>query len=206
MSEFELSEGFCAKANVVDSSGDIPGPPPVLQILSIKKIAGGAGNVTTDRHRVILSDGVQFMQAMLSTAANERVEDGTFRRNGVMTLTKWEPQNLMGSRCVRTVPPGFQTLTEIFFRILIIFGMEPVGYPPEKIGTPAKVGKPATAAADDSMAVDKPAISVAPTSTAPPPRPAPPSASASKVADKVGPIFPIEGLNPYHNKSVSLDS
>jgi replication factor A1 len=103
MSEFELSSGFCAKANVVDTSEGIPGPPPVVQILSIKKIAGGTGNVATDRHRVILSDGLQFMQAMLSTSANERVEDGTFRRNAVMTLTKWEPQNLKGSRWARQV-------------------------------------------------------------------------------------------------------
>jgi len=103
MSEFVLSEGFCAKANVATSSEDIPGPPPVIQILSVKKIVGGAGNIAADRHRVIISDGVQFMQAMLSTAANERVEDGTFRRLGVMTLTKWEPQNLKGARWVETL-------------------------------------------------------------------------------------------------------
>lgn len=101
MSEFHLTEGFCAKANIVDSSGDIKEPPPTIQILSIKKIGGGpGGNVATDRHRVIISDGIHFMQAMLSTAANESVDDGTFRRYGVMKLTKWEPQNLKGSRFV----------------------------------------------------------------------------------------------------------
>lgn len=78
--------------------------------------------------------------------------------------------------------------------------MEPVGYPPDKIGNPVNVGKSATAAADDSMAVDKPAVATVSTSAAPPPRPAAPAASASKSAEKVGPIFPIEGLNPYHNK------
>ncbi len=99
MSEFQLTEGFCAEANVIDTSEDWKGPEPVIQILSIKKIAGGtSGNVAQDRHRVIISDGLQFMQAMLSTAVNEHVESGTFRRNGVMKLTKWAPQNLKGSR------------------------------------------------------------------------------------------------------------
>lgn len=186
MSEFQLTEGFCAKANVVARSEDLEGPIPVIQILSIKKIAGGtSGKVATDRHRVILSDGLWFMQSMLSTALNEKVDDGTFRRNAVMKLTRWEPQNLHGSR------------------ILIIFDMEPVGYPAEKIGNPANVGKP-PGSADNGMAVDTPPAA-APTanpatSAPPPPRPAAPAASASKTAEKVGPIFPIEGLNPYHNK------
>jgi hypothetical protein len=78
--------------------------------------------------------------------------------------------------------------------------MEPVSYPSEKIGNPVNVGKSATAAADDSMAVDKPTTATVSTAAAPPSRPAVPAASASKVAEKVGPIFPIEGLNPYHNK------
>jgi hypothetical protein len=79
--------------------------------------------------------------------------------------------------------------------------MEPVGYPSEKIGSPVNVGKSATAAADDGMAVDQPAVAMVSTSTVPPPRPAVQAASASKAAaEKVGPIFPIEGLNPYHNK------
>jgi len=82
--------------------------------------------------------------------------------------------------------------------------MEPVGYPIEKIGNPVNVARPA---AEDNMAVDKPAAADLSnnisTSTSPAYHAAP-SVSAAKPAEKVGPIFPIEGLNPYHNKSGSL--
>jgi replication factor A1 len=91
----DLSGGFCAQANVANSSDDIA-YQPVLQVLSIKKIQGGTG--LPDRHRVIVSDGVQFMQAMLSTTINDLVNDNILRRNCVIKLTKWEPQDLKGQR------------------------------------------------------------------------------------------------------------
>jgi replication factor A1 len=96
MSAHQLTAGFCLRANRSDIPDDLRGVNPVLQILSIKKIAGG-GSVP-DRHRVIISDGGQFMQAMLSTAVNEHIDDNSLRRNVIVKCTKWEPQTFKGQR------------------------------------------------------------------------------------------------------------
>ena len=91
-----LTKGFCQRANQITSSDELKGEV-LLQLLSIKKIPGATG--VPDRHRVIISDGEQFMQAMFATTLNDKVEDETFRRNCVVKLTKWEPQDIKGQRC-----------------------------------------------------------------------------------------------------------
>lgn len=177
----DLTKGFCHKASQASSSDDLKGETPLLQLLSIKKIVN-AGNVP-DRHRVIISDGEQFMQAMFATTLNEKVEDGTFRRNCVVKLTKWEPQDIKGQR------------------ILILFSMEAISYPEEKIGTPVNPGKATAPGNSDSMAVDK--SSNAPSTSSSdlvPSKPAPAPAASRGPSGNNAPIFPIEGLNPYHNK------
>lgn len=94
----ELSTGFCLRANRSDVPDDLRGVSPVLQILSIKQIIGG-GSVP-DRYRVIISDGAQFMQAMLATTLNEQIDNNSLRRNTVVRCTRWEPQILKGQRYV----------------------------------------------------------------------------------------------------------
>lgn len=199
-----LDDGFCAKANNAKASADLGGIEPALQILSIKKIAGAPG--VPDRHRVILSDGAQFMQAMLSTTLNEQVEDGTFRRNAIIKLTKWEPQTLKEQRYGPMSQLMWTSFDDcIFFSILIIFGMEAVDYPPEKIGNPVNAGK--ANATVDSPAPASVASPLASTS-APVPVPVAPAVPAAARPpapprnEKAPPIFPIEGLNPYVNKWV----
>jgi hypothetical protein len=80
---------------------------------------------------------------------------------------------------------------------MILFELEPLDYPAEKVGNPVNVGK--VAAADDAMAVDKPpaASTSAPIAAPRPPAPAPAPAARNEMAAH---LFPIEGLNPYHNK------
>ena len=60
-----------------------------VQILSIKKVGNNpnAGN-NPDRFRVVMSDGVNYMQAMLATPLNEMVLSETLKRGTVVTLTK----------------------------------------------------------------------------------------------------------------------
>jgi replication factor A1 len=91
-----LEAGFCVKANIAKTSADLGDVVPILQILSIKKLPGATG--APDRHRLIISDGELFMQAMLSTSLNDQIEDGTFRRNAAVKLIKWEPQTLKEQR------------------------------------------------------------------------------------------------------------
>jgi hypothetical protein len=76
---------------------------------------------------------------------------------------------------------------------LILFELQLLDYPAEKIGNPVNVGK--AAPADDAMALDKPPAgsTSAPSHAAP----RPPAAVPKEMAAH---LFPIEGLNPYHNK------
>ncbi|KAI9482714.1 MAG: hypothetical protein EXX96DRAFT_555382 [Benjaminiella poitrasii] len=55
---------------------------PTVQIINIKavNVQGGA------RHRVIVSDGVHFMQAMLAAQHSPLVEEGKLKRNSIVTL------------------------------------------------------------------------------------------------------------------------
>ncbi|KAI7906225.1 uncharacterized protein BX663DRAFT_499321 [Cokeromyces recurvatus] len=55
---------------------------PTVQIINIKavNVQGGA------RHRVIVSDGVHFMQAMLAAQHSPLVEEGKLKRNSIITL------------------------------------------------------------------------------------------------------------------------
>ncbi|KAG8827827.1 Replication factor A protein 1 [Serendipita sp. 399] len=190
MAEYTLTKGFCAKANQVASSDELSGQSPTLQLLSVKKIAGGAG--LPDRYRAIISDGDLFMQAMLATTINHLVEDGTLRKHAVFRLKQMELQTVKTQR------------------LLIMFDLDAFDYPEEKIGEPANVGKAPTAG--DPMAVDKPistasasnAGTSASTSSRPAPAPVPPRPAAPNkmpgALERAAPVFPIEGLNPYHNK------
>jgi replication factor A1 len=96
MSAHALTPGFCLRANRAEIPDDLRSVSPVLQILSIKKMAG-VGRIP-DRYRVIISDGAQFMQAMLATTVHEHIDDNSLRRNVIVRCTKWEPQNLKGQR------------------------------------------------------------------------------------------------------------
>ncbi|KAG9056580.1 Replication factor A protein 1 [Serendipita sp. 407] len=185
MASYSLSKGFCERANQVNSSDELGGVEPTLQLLSVKKIAGGNG--LPDRHRAIISDGEQFLQSMLATSLNSMVEDGTLRKNAVFKLTKWESQNLKGQR------------------ILILFNMEPIDHPANKIGDPVNAGKAASAeepmsgpAASSSR--PPPSSTSHPVASSAPSRPAAPANKVPGAMERAAPVFPIEGLNPYHNK------
>jgi len=57
-----------------------PNEEATLQVLNVKKIqsnapAGGAGGNQPERYRLVVSDGVHFMQAMMATQMNDLVSD-----------------------------------------------------------------------------------------------------------------------------------
>jgi replication factor A1 len=61
---------------------------PTLQFLSIKKIVAQGTEVRNDRYRIILSDGVHFLPAMLAMQLNELVENGTMTKYTIVTVEK----------------------------------------------------------------------------------------------------------------------
>ena len=96
--ESELTTGIVAKAfNAVDPA-EVEDLQPTVQLLSIKKVANARDASTPDRYRIIVSDGVQFIQAMLATQLNDLVETNQIRRNVIVRLTKFAAQNISAKR------------------------------------------------------------------------------------------------------------
>lgn len=105
-----LTAGFCELAHRSDESPE--GVQPILQVLSVKKIA--AVGASTDRfrsaaslatlssdtkqHRIILSDGKYFIQAMLATQLNHYVENKELEKNVVIKLTQFVTNAVQGRR------------------------------------------------------------------------------------------------------------
>lgn len=69
----------------------------VFQILSLKPVNQPQG---TPRYRIILSDGVHFMQAMLATQLNNLIQDGTIVKHSVIKIERLTCNYLQGKRYV----------------------------------------------------------------------------------------------------------
>ena len=97
--ESSLTTGIVAKAfNAVDPD-EVDNLQPTVQLLSVKKVPKtGRDSTGPDRYRIIVSDGVQFIQAMLATQLNDLVESGQIRRNVIVRLTRFAPQNISAKR------------------------------------------------------------------------------------------------------------
>lgn len=83
---FELSEGAIRDIRI---SGENSINEPVLQCLSVKKVASAGGGAGGDRYRAILSDGITFLQAMFATQLNPMADDGTVGRFTVIKVLEY---------------------------------------------------------------------------------------------------------------------
>jgi replication factor A1 len=85
---FQLTTGSVHRLHDADpDDDDLFSMPHTLQILSIKKVnAAATGSV--DRYRIIISDGISFMQAMLATQLNHMVNDNTIGKHTVIAVDK----------------------------------------------------------------------------------------------------------------------
>ncbi|KAF7311341.1 Replication protein A subunit [Mycena kentingensis (nom. inval.)] len=149
-----------------------------LQVLSVKPV-NTAQSTNADRYRIIVSDGVNFVQAMLATQLNSLVNDGDVQKHSIICVTKFTCNFVQDKR------------------LLIILALHLVEHCENKIGNPASVG--ATEASASAATTPAPA----PAARAPPQQQQPqqqqqrttPAASNSNH----GSIYPIEGLSPYQN-------
>ena len=70
-----------------------------LQFLSIKKV-GNTGNPNApERYRIIMSDGIHYMQAMLATRLNGMVQDNAIGRNTIAVIEKLTCNYVQEKRC-----------------------------------------------------------------------------------------------------------
>jgi replication factor A1 len=66
-----------------------------LQVLNIKKVVSTGGS---DRYRLIVSDGIHYMQSMLATQLNDLIVDDKLQRNGYIQVDKYVVNNVQGKR------------------------------------------------------------------------------------------------------------
>ena len=86
----QLTAGICMRLHNIKDDDDneaLYNSHPTFQVLSIKKV--GPGQNGQDRHRVIVSDGEHFLQAMLATQINEQVDRGELTKNSVIVADKF---------------------------------------------------------------------------------------------------------------------
>lgn len=87
----QLTAGSCQRLH--DATPDdeaLFNTPHTLQFLSIKKVnaINASSTNTIDRYRIIMSDGINFIQAMLATQLNHLVSDNTIGKHTVAVVTK----------------------------------------------------------------------------------------------------------------------
>lgn len=104
-----LSEGICQRLNSGDKDDEaLWNSKPTLQFLSIKKVqpnsASGTANnpstVSNDRYRIIISDGLHFLQAMLATQLNHLVEEERVGKNTIAVIDNMSCQLIQEKRSV----------------------------------------------------------------------------------------------------------
>ena len=72
-------------------------PQPVLQILAVKKINATTPN-STERWRIVLSDGVFFIQSMLATQLNPLVNNNEILKGGLIKLGQYTMNKMKDKR------------------------------------------------------------------------------------------------------------
>ncbi|KAI8136441.1 replication factor-A protein [Fennellomyces sp. T-0311] len=159
---------------------NVPKPEnPVLQVINVKSIQGQ--NSSTTRYRVILSDGDNYMQAMLCSALGHLGEEGAIPRGSIIRLTECNVSNINNRK------------------ILIIVTLDVV----DKTQHP-RIGNPQAMDATSSATTVSTSTSSASPSASPALQHAPVTATAQSSGrtnfQLESSLFPITGLNPYQNK------
>ncbi|KAJ3506293.1 hypothetical protein NMY22_g17301 [Coprinellus aureogranulatus] len=99
-SEFQLSAGSCKRLQTAPHSDDtVYDSPHTIQFLSIKKVnSTNANGGPLERYRIIVSDGIHFIQAMLATQLNSLVNEQTITRNTVAVIEKSTCNTVQGKK------------------------------------------------------------------------------------------------------------
>jgi replication factor A1 len=86
----QLSSGICRRLNEApEEEIESLASGHTVQLLSVKKVSPTTNTTTpTDRYRIIISDGVHFVQAMLATQLNELVTAGQINKNTVVVIDR----------------------------------------------------------------------------------------------------------------------
>ncbi|KAL1741354.1 hypothetical protein HDZ31DRAFT_84875 [Schizophyllum fasciatum] len=171
----------------------------VLQALSVKSIAKDSEGTpkpgTSERLRIILSDGEWFMQAMLATQLN----DIEIPKNSVVRLTRASRNIVQNRRLVIVL--GLEVLSKCDQKLRRDPNNEkqPVTLPASYLTITPGEQAGQTAAPQPTKPAPAPSTSNVPPSTSTPKLPAQPHRDSKNTAPNGRSVYPIEGLSPYQN-------
>jgi replication factor A1 len=152
--------------------------PHILQVLSVKLLPQQPKPNTVDRYRIIISDGLNFIQAMIATQLNVLIAQDQIVKNSIIKVTRLTSNLVQGKK------------------LHIILGCEVVQkVVSEKIGDPQALkgdGEPTPAPASNPTPNT-------PFNSVPPKQTFGASSSTAPKPGRHGNILPIEGLSPYQN-------
>ncbi|KIL69845.1 hypothetical protein M378DRAFT_68419 [Amanita muscaria Koide BX008] len=189
----QLTAGSCQRLhNTVSSDAPILSQPHIMQILSIKVVNPTANANSVDRYRMIMSDGVHYIQAMLATQLNQYVQEKQIQRYSVIAVEKMTCNQLQGKH------------------LIIVLALRVLESPENKIGDPKQISPEGTASKPNSTVGSMTPSFDGPT-TKPPVQPLVqqknqaiqnsqiqnPQLSARN--PRANPTHPIEALSPYQN-------
>jgi replication factor A1 len=94
--DIELTQGVCEKLSRIAPGTDDPvlKTEPVIQVLSIKRVTSASG----DRYRIILSDGLHYIQSMLATQLNGMVNENEINRLAIVRLKSFTVNKVQEKR------------------------------------------------------------------------------------------------------------
>mmetsp|Transcript_111608 Transcript_111608/g.322586 ORF Transcript_111608/g.322586 Transcript_111608/m.322586 type:complete len:637 (+) Transcript_111608:377-2287(+) len=187
------------------SSADDPSFHPTLQVLSVKNVGPGKSGTGGDRFRIVLSDGVHFVQGMLATQLKYMVDDAKLVDNAVVQIKDFMNNSIQDRN------------------IIIVLNLDVLGQASDRLGDPADLqagGATPRPAAPTSSAPMYNRTNVATTATpahkaspvksnpysSPSMNPYSPSKSKSNAPIVQGatpggtPFTPISGLSLYQNR------
>lgn len=85
----QLSAGSCVKLlSARSDDASVFESQHTVQILSFKKVSNATSVATPERYRIIMSDGVNYMQAMLATQLNNLITDNIVGKNSIAVIDK----------------------------------------------------------------------------------------------------------------------
>ncbi|KAJ3084620.1 Replication factor A protein 1, partial [Quaeritorhiza haematococci] len=93
---YELTAGAVAAIQAETIHANPALQKPVLQVLNIKKIPAAGTNA--ERYRIIFSDGLKPLPAMLATQLNGKISGGQIVRHSVVRLTKFLMNEVQGKK------------------------------------------------------------------------------------------------------------
>jgi replication factor A1 len=194
-SDLTLSGGICQRLHAGDSNDQsVWSTKPTLQFLSIKKVVPGTNpgpnnpNATTDRYRIIISDGLHFLQAMLATQLNYLVEEDRIGKNTIAHIENMSCQTIADKRSVSRLS-SFVQRSHGDNRLVILLALRVLQRDAQKVGDPAPINvSPQQPPRMDDVSAPTPAVSSA---TAQP--------QSRQAGNRANPVYPIAALTPYQN-------